>query len=987
MKKKFAVMLLALCAVTVFAFGLAACDLIGGDHGGTAHTHNYVLKYDETYHWQECTVSGCTAKTIDRTVHSFDGDICKGCGYKKGEPPVEKDEPSVEGFTYVFDSVKLNCNDESLLDLLKMLEANLSIMLKGTAMTFSAGGKCTSVSGGIVSQGVYEQDGAKLTVTVDSETSEMQVTENGISITKPLDLGEQIPPELENAEITLTVTYVKGTGEITPPTPGEECEHEYNKYEPLNDEQHNVYCEKCEDRKIENHNISGEFGICVCGWHNHIPSEKWETSDYYHWHNCTVSDCHERLDYGMHDRTDGSCVCERNGEVFKFTLNDDGESYCFELVYEKTLTEVIIPAEYSGKPVTSIGRDAFKNCNSLKSVTVPNSVTSIWVLSSCDSLESIYYEGDIADWCVLDGIWGLTENLINKVYIGNEKLSEMTSVTIPDGVTRIASGAFFACRKLESVTIPNSVTVIDNSAFAGCHVLNNVNIPYGVEIIGGNAFGDCFALSDISLPDSLTEIGINAFYQCTALTEITIPHSLKKLGLTAAGNYYSIFMKCKNLKKVIWNSECSAEGTFKSADTPDVSLIIGENVKTIDYNAFFECDGITSVTIPGSVTSIGGSAFSGCSGLTSVTIPDSVTSIKDGAFGGCYKLIEVYNFSDLKIEKGTSDNGSVGYYALSIYTEKDAHSKVEITEDGYSIYNAEDEIYLIGYSGSETNLILPDKINGKNYVINKYAFYNNNSLTGIIIPDSVTSIGVGAFMGCSGLENITVSENNTAYASQDGILYNKEKTEFIHIPKAIKGAITIPDSVTSIGEYAFRDCSGLTSIIIPDGVTSIGGGAFYGCSGLTSVSIGNGVTSIGNSAFYNCSGLTSITIPDSITGIGSGAFYGCNKLIQIENGVEYVDRWVIDFHEANTPVILRNNTVGIGDNAFCYSSRLTSIIIPDSVMYIGAYAFDDCSGLTSITFNGTIEQWKAIEKSDFWNSGTGEYTVFCTDGNLSKSES
>ena len=812
MKKKFAVTLLALCAVTAFAFGLAACDLIGGDHGDTAHTHNYVLKYDETYHWQECMVSGCTAKTIDRTVHSFDGDICKGCGYKKGEPPVEKDEPSVEGFTYVFDSVKLNCNDESLLDMLKMLEANLSIMLKGTAMTFSAGGKCTSVSGGITSEGVYEQDGAKLTVTVGGETSEMQVTETGISVTGPFDLGEQMLPELENAEITLTVTYIKGTVEITPPTPGEECEHVYDKYEPLNDEQHNVYCEKCEDVKIENHNVSGEFGICVCGWHNHIPSEKWETSDYYHWHNCTVSGCHERLDYGMHDRTDGSCVCERNGEVFKFTLNDDGESYCFELVYEKTLTEVIIPAEYSGKPVTSIGWKAFENCNSLESVTIPKSVTSIsggfW---NCDSLESIYYDGDIADWCAVNGIYRLTENLIiNKVYIGNEKLSEMTSVTIPDGVTSIAFGAFYACRKLESVTIPNSVTVIGNSAFAGCHVLNNVNIPYGVEIIEGNAFGDCFALSDISLPDSLTEIGVNAFYQCTALTEITIKKKKKKLGLSAAGNYYSIFEKCKNLKKVIWNSECSAEATFTSADTPDVSLIIGENVKTIDYSAFFECDGITSVTIPG-----------------------SVTSIKDGAFGAC------------------------------------------------------------------------------------------SGLTSVSIGNGVTSIG-SAFGGCSGLTSVI-----------------------------------IPDSVTNIGDYAFRGCSGLTSVSIGNGVTSIGDYAFRGCSGLTSVSIGNSVTSFGYEAFKGCP-IETAHIPTNACGI-------------IRND--------------NLKTVIVTSGDSIYDDAFRGCSGLTSVSIGNSVTSFGYEAFKGCSELTSITFNGTIEQWKAIEKGYFWNSGTGEYTVFCTDGNLSKSES
>ena len=236
--------------------------------------------------------------------------------------------------------------------------------------------------------------------------------------------------------------------------------------------------------------------------------------------------------------------------------------------------------------------------------------------------------------------------------------------------------------------------------------------------------------------------------------------------------------------------------------------------------------------------------------------------------------------------------------------------------------------------------------------IREGAFYGCSGLTLVTIPNSVTSISNGAFIECSGLISINVASGNTHYSSIDGVLYNYVQDTLIQCPVA-KTSVTIPNSVTSIGESAFEYCSRLTSVTIPNSVTSIGGFAFDGCSGLTSVSIPNSVTFIGSNAFWGCSGLTSVTIGNSVTSIEYMAFYGCSGLtsVTIPNSVTSIENYAFSGCSGLTSVSIPNSVTSIGGRAFEDCSGLTSVSIGNSVTSIGSYAFRGCSNLTTLNFN------------------------------------
>ncbi len=236
------------------------------------------------------------------------------------------------------------------------------------------------------------------------------------------------------------------------------------------------------------------------------------------------------------------------------------------------------------------------------------------------------------------------------------------------------------------------------------------------------------------------------------------------------------------------------------------------------------------------------------------------------------------------------------------------------------------------------------------------AFSNCSSLTSVTIPNSVTIIRDNAFVSCSGLTSFSVAGDNSNYSSKEGVLFNKQQTTLIQYPARKQGEYVIPNSVTSIVDYAFYGCSGLTSLTIPNSITSIVDYAFSGCSSLTSITIPNSVTNIGKEAFAGCSSLSSVTIPNSVTSIEESVFSNCSSLtsVEIPNSVTSIGLYAFSGCSSLTSITIPNSITSIGNEAFAGCSSLTSVTIPNSVTNIGKGAFSGCSSLSSVTIPNSV---------------------------------
>ena len=572
-------------------------------------------------------------------------------------------------------------------------------------------------------------------------------------------------------------------------------------------------------------------------------------------------------------------------EGLKYTISNDGTYYSVTGIGSCTDKEIFIPPTYKGLPVKAIGNSAFSHCDAV-SVTIPDSITSIGnsAFSYCSSLTSVTIGDSVTaigkyafDYCHklvevinhsslnivagssdygyigcyaieihtgeskivnVDDYFFYTYDGINYLvgYVGDDRdlvlpdsyngesyeiyehafhyRNDITSVTIPDSVTSIGGYAFDSCSSLTSIEIGDSVTSIGKWAFSYCSSLTGITIGDSVTSIGECAFSDCTSLTSIEIGNSVTSIGRYAFWCCSSLASVTIGDSVTSIGERA-------FSDCTSL----------------------TSVDIGDSVTSIGDSAFSYCTSLTSVTIGDSVVNIGGGAFEGCCSIMTITIPSSVADIGYGAFDNCYRLVEVINYSDVEISWNSNSN-----YMLADSSIIEVHkgdSKIVNVED-YLFYSYEDTNYLIGYVGCDANITLPKYYNGDRYIINEFAFYDNDNIVTVTIPSGIYQIGVAAFSGCNNLTDVVICNDRT----------HIEAYAFSSCESLIN--INIPAEIWYLSPFIFAGCSSLTEIIIPDGIEYIYESALSGCSSLVSVIIPDSVIRIDMYAFNGCSSLTSV---------------------------------------------------------------------------------------------------------------------------------
>lgn len=538
----------------------------------------------------------------------------------------------------------------------------------------------------------------------------------------------------------------------------------------------------------------------------------------------------------------------------------------------------------------------------------------------------------------------------------------VTGIILPDTLVTIGVGAFMNSG-IESIVIPIGVTSIPTTAFKNCTFLASIELPEGIIELGSQSFGNCSALTEIVLPESLQIIGSSAFFECKELASVNLPEGLTEIGAEA-------FNGCVKLAS---------------------DIVIPEGVTKINTNIFRNCNMLNSLTLHDNITEIGSQPFLNCSKLQPIKLPENLITVSSNAF--------YFQDVQLPLPPNIETIGNMAFYKADFFDENgEKASVIDIPEKvktigkeafltssisvaveavnipasvesigadafNYPLFNVDSanayyysDEYGVLYDKDVTDILrVPYYTDKVEYVIPETVTTIETNAFGacvfskITIPASLTSIGDASFKSCTEAV-FEVDENNQNYsADENGALYNKDFTTLIKYPQ-IEGNtnVELPESVTVIDKYAFYGDKIITSLTMGNNIVEIKDYALSACKRLKEIHFSESLETIGNYAFYgtNQDAFTHIELPDSVTHMGSNAFNGtCLQSITIPSGVTVLD-----------------------SSLFSGCSKLESVVIHKGVTEIKGYVFSLCSALKDIYYSGTEEQWAAITISTNGNS-------------------
>ncbi len=614
-------------------------------------------------------------------------------------------------------------------------------------------------------------------------------------------------------------------------------------------------------------------------------------------------------------------------------------------------------------------------------------------------------------WCNVTYI-----SLPNTITTINDKqfyeLEKLENIDLGNNITYIGESAFAYCKSLKSINLPESVIEIGYGAFTNCTSLTSLEIPNKVTDIGSIIFEGCTALKSIKIGDSVTSLPED-FSSLTSLEEFIVSPE-NKMYSSENGILFSkdktVLLNCPlgidcSSYQIPLNVETIYYNAFKN-HAEITSIVFHDNIKIISYAAFDNCIGLEKVEIPRNVRILENTAFEGCINLKNINVdsenkyyssengvlfnktkttllryplgkleesyilPNITDTIANNAFINCSNLIKLTLHDNVNcISSGTfygtkvyedESNWDNGVFYIGNYLIEADRNKLQgdyVVREG-TRYIA---ISAFHWCGKLTSIEFPNSLE----IIDSNAFRWCSQLRTINIGDNVSVIKPNSFYSYSRISEYNVSLANKYFSSEDGVLFNKDKTELLAYPPLKEDtSYTIPNSVKRIGHNAFSECEKLINITIPEGVVEIGSAAFYYCTGLTSIKIPNSLTYLGSSAFFNCTSLESISLGSNIDCIETDPFTNTKYFSEESNwedGVLYIKEYLISTNpeKINSSCKIKDGTKLITDYAFYNCKNLIDVDIPSSVNVIGAHAFIYCVNLNQVNIPEGVTELKA----------------------------